>query len=319
VSSEPASPERDPASPSRERVRARDLAAMKQRGERIAALTCYDHLFARLLDPTPIDVVLVGDSVGNVVLGYDSTLPVTVEEMIHHAAAVRRGIGRALLVVDMPFLSYQTDDATAMRNAGRMLKEAGAEAVKLEGGDEDTLRRAAAMVRVGIPVMGHVGLTPQSLHRFGGHRLRGGRSGEAEAIRAEARALEEAGCFAIVLEMVPSELARAISAELEIPTIGIGAGPHCDGQVLVLPDMLGLNPGFAPRFLRRFADLDGEVRGAVERYVEAVRAGEYPAPEESYPTPEPRVAAPEHGSPGRGETEPALEEDDPSAEGKRGG
>jgi len=255
---------------------------MKERGERIAVLTCYDHLFARLLDASDVDVVLVGDSVGQVILGYDSTLPVTLDAMIHHASAVRRGITRALLVVDMPFLSFQVSDEDALRNAGRILKETGAEAVKLEGGDEAALGRVRALVRAGMPVMGHVGLTPQSVHRFGGYGVRGREPEEAARLRRQAVALEEAGCFSIVLELVPATLAREVSEGLRIPTIGIGAGPGCDGQVLVLPDMLGLNEGFEPKFLRRFADLGPRVREAVESYVAAVRDGTYPGASESY-------------------------------------
>lgn len=264
------------------RVRASDLRAMKRRRERIAVLTCYDHLFARLIDDSGVDAVLVGDSLGQVILGYDSTLPVTVDQMVHHTSAVRRGLGRPLLVADMPFLSYQTSDEDALRNAGRLVKEGGAEAVKLEGGDEAVLRRVEALVRAGIPVMGHLGLTPQSVHRFGGYGVRGREPGEADRLRRQASDLEEAGCFGLVLEMVPTPLASEVTAALGVPTIGIGAGPACDGQVLVLPDMLGLNEGFEPRFLRRFAELAPEVRSAVGDYVEAVKAGDYPAEAESY-------------------------------------
>lgn len=270
------------SSADRRRVTTRDLQDMKRRGERIAVLTCYDHLFARLLGEGELDVVLVGDSVGNVVLGYESTLPVTVEEMIHHASAVHRGLSGPLLVVDMPFLSYQVSDEEALRNAGRILKESGAEAVKVEGGDEATLSRVRALVAAGIPVMGHLGLTPQSVHQFGGYGVRGKEPDEALRIRERAGALQEAGCFSLVLEMMPSPLAREVTDSLEIPTVGIGAGPDCDGQVLVLPDMLGLNRGFEPRFLRRFAELGDGVRGAVDDYVRAVKTGDYPSETESY-------------------------------------
>lgn len=263
-------------------VTAGTLREMKERGEKIAVLTCYDYLFARILDESGVDVVLVGDSVGEVLLGYESTLPVTMDEMIHHTAAVRRGLEGPLLVVDLPFLSFQVSTEDAIRNAGRVLKEAGAEAVKLEGGGERTLETVRAMVETGIPVMGHVGLTPQSVHRFGGYRLRGRDEMEAEEIRLQARALESAGCFSLVLEMLPRELAGEVTQDLAIPTIGIGAGPHVDGQVLVLHDMLGLNPGFEPRFLRRFADLaEGASRG-VSDYVRAVKNGDYPDEDESY-------------------------------------
>lgn len=264
------------------RVTTRELVAMKKRGERIAVLTCYDHLFARLLDASDVDVVLVGDSVGQVILGLGSTLPVTLDAMVHHASAVRRGITHALLVVDLPFLSYQVSDEEALRSAGRIMKEAGAEAVKLEGGDEAATSRVRALVRAGIPVMGHLGLTPQSVHRFGGYGVRGREPEEAARLRRQAAALEEAGCFAIVLELMPTGLAREVSESLNIPTIGIGAGQGCDGQVLVLPDMLGLNVGFEPKFLRRFASLGPAVREAVEAYVKAVREGSYPDASESY-------------------------------------
>lgn len=266
----------------RKSVTVRDFRAMKERGERIAVLTCYDHLFARLLAASGIDAVLVGDSLGQVVLGYRSTLPVTVEEMIHHGAAVRRGLDGPLLIVDMPFLSYQPSDEEAVRNAGRLMKTGGAEAVKLEGGDAATLSRVRALVAAGIPVMGHLGLTPQSVHRLGGYRVRGREREEADEILRQAAELQAAGCFSLVLEMLPSGLARDVSRGLEIPTIGIGAGPHCDGQVLVLPDMLGLNEGFRPRFLRHFAELGEATRAAVADYAAAVKEGSYPGPAESY-------------------------------------
>lgn len=264
------------------RVTTRDFFAMKERGEKIAVLTCYDHLFARVLDASEVDAVLVGDSVGQVILGYRSTLPVTLEEMIHHASAVRRGVDGPLLVVDLPFLSFQVSVEEAVRNAGRVLKESGAEAVKIEGGDEATAERASALVRSGIPVMGHLGLTPQSVHQFGGYGVRGRDPEAADRLVAHARALEEAGCFSIVLEMMPTPLAARVTREVECATIGIGAGPEVDGQVLVLPDMLGLNRGFEPRFLRRFAELGDAAERAVEEYVRAVKEGSYPAPEESY-------------------------------------
>lgn len=266
----------------RRRVTTRVLREMKERGETIAALTCYDYLFARLLDDSGLDVVLVGDSVGQGVLGYDSTLPVTLDEMIHHASAVRRGLSRPLLVVDLPFLSFQISDEEALRSGGRVMKETGAEAVKIEGGDPATLDRARALVNAGVPVMGHLGLTPQSVHRFGGYGVQGRGEDEARRMRERAEALQDAGCFALVLEMVPRKLAAEITEALEIPTIGIGAGADCDGQVLVLHDMLGLEEGFEPTFLRRFAELGGEVRQAVGDYVGAVKSGDYPSREESY-------------------------------------
>ena len=259
-----------------------DFSAMKERGEKIAMLTCYDYLFARILTEAGVDAVLVGDSLGHVVLGYDSTLPVTLDDMIHHAAAVRRGLHGPLLVVDMPFMTYQVSNEDALRNAGRVMKETGAEAVKVEGGDEATLDRVGALVGAGIPVMGHLGLTPQSVHQLGGYSLRGRDPDEADRLLREACALEDAGCFGMVLEMIPVRLAGDVTRAVGIPTVGIGAGPECDGQVLVLPDMLGLNPTFNPRFLRRFARLGDAARSGVEEYVEAVRNGDYPSEDESY-------------------------------------
>ena len=264
------------------RITVRRLLEMKQDGERIVALTAYDYLFARLVDAADVDVVLVGDSLGQVVLGLDSTLPVTLDDMIRHGAAVRRGVEHALLVVDMPFLTFQVDPAETVRNAGRIMAETGAEAVKLEGGGEEAAAHVRRVVEAGIPVMGHVGLTPQSVHALGGYRVQGRDQENARRIEAEARRLADAGCFAIVLELVPGPLAEEITTAVPVPTIGIGAGPSCDGQVLVLPDMLGLNEAFTPRFLRRFADLAGEARRGLTEYVDAVRSGEYPGPEHTH-------------------------------------
>jgi 3-methyl-2-oxobutanoate hydroxymethyltransferase len=255
---------------------------MKRRGERIVALTAYDFLFARLLQEAGVDMILVGDSLGQVVLGYDSTLPVTLDEMIHHAGAVRRGAPEAFLVLDLPFMSYQVSPEEALRSAGRVMKETGVEAVKLEGGDERTLATVRRLVGAGIPVMGHLGLTPQSVHALGGYRVQGREEEEAERLAGEARGLEEAGAFSVVLELLPTRLAGRISGSLEIPTVGIGAGPECDGQVLVLHDALGLNPGFEPRFLKRFADLWGAAREGVEAYAREVREGAYPGREHSF-------------------------------------
>src|SRR5690606_12118851 len=246
------------------------------------ALTAYDFLFGRLVDGAGVDIVLVGDSLGQVVCGHDSTLPVTLDDMIYHGRAVRRAVQRAFLVVDMPFLSFQVSPEETLRNAGRIMRETGASGVKLEGGDEETARHVRALVRAGIPVMGHIGLTPQSVHAIGGYRVQGRAAEDAERLKAEARRLEEAGCFALVLELMPAALAGEVSRSLEIPTIGIGAGPETDGQVLVLYDMLGLNEGFSPRFLRRFADLASAARAGLDSYVRAVRAGEYPGPEHSF-------------------------------------
>ena len=264
---------------SRKRITVRTLLEMKQHGDPIVALTAYDYMFGRLVDAAGVDVVLVGDSLGQVVLGLDSTLGVTLEDMIRHGAAVRRGVERALLVIDMPFMTFHVDPRETVRNAGRVVAETGAEAVKLEGGSETTVEHVRAVVDAGIPVMGHVGLTPQSVHALGGYRVQGRDDENARRIREEAHRLADAGCFAVVLELVPAGFAAEITASLPVPTIGIGAGGDCDGQVLVLPDMLGLNDTFEPKFLRRFAELAGTTRAAVAGYVEAVGSREYPGPE----------------------------------------
>lgn len=264
------------------RVTVRDILARKGSGERIVMVTAYDALFGRLVDEAGVDVVLVGDSVGNVVAGFDSTIAVTLEQMIYHGAAVRRGVRSALLVVDLPFLSYQGSAAQAVRNCGRVLRETGAQAVKLEGADAGALRAVRVLASAGVPVMGHLGLTPQSIHALGGHRVQGRDADGADRILEAARLLEGAGAFAIVLELVPADLARRITDALGIPTIGIGAGVECDGQVLVLPDLLGLNDRFHPRFLRRYASLADEVRRAVAAFGDDVRAGTYPDAEHSF-------------------------------------
>lgn len=260
----------------------RRFLEMKRRGERIAALTAYDVLFARLLEDVGIDLILVGDSLAEVVLGHESTLPVTMDEMIHHARAVRRGAPDTFTVLDLPFLSYQLSEDEAVRSAGRVLKEDAAHAVKVEGGDARTCSLVDRLVGIGIPVMGHVGFTPQSVHAMGGYRVQGRDESAAHRILEEARALERAGCFSVVLELVPASLAGRVTETLGVPTIGIGAGPDCDGQILVLPDALGLNPGFRPRFLKRFAELYEEARAGVETYVRDVRRGDYPGPEHSF-------------------------------------
>ena len=264
------------------RASIRRLLELKSQGQPIVAMTAYDVLFARLLESAGVDLILVGDSLGQVVLGYDSTLPVTLDEMIHHARAVKRGAPATLVVLDMPFMSYQTSVEDALRNAGRALKEAGVEAVKLEGGHERTCDAIRALVASGIPAMGHIGLTPQSVHALGGYRVQGRGDAEADRIRREAKALEEAGVFAMVLELVPAPLAREISASLTVPTVGIGAGAGCDGQVLVLYDALGLNPGFGPKFLKRFANLHEIALEGVRTYAREVREGQYPGPEHSF-------------------------------------
>ena len=256
-------------------VRVPDLKTRKQRGEKIAMLTAYDATMARLLDRAGVDALLVGDSVGMVVLGYENTLRVTLEDILHHTRAVARGTERALVVADMPFLTYQVSPAEAVRNAGRLLQDGGAAAVKLEGGRPviDVVKR---LVDVGIPVMGHLGLQPQSVHQVGGFLRQATRRAEADALLADARALEAAGAFAVVLEAVPSDVARAVTAEVGIPTIGIGAGPDCDGQILVSNDMLGLFDRFVPPFVHQYAHLADAIVTAVQSYVEDVRAGEYP-------------------------------------------
>ncbi|MDR0786844.1 MAG: 3-methyl-2-oxobutanoate hydroxymethyltransferase [Gemmatimonadota bacterium] len=259
-----------------------DLREMKARGERIAVLTAYDWLFARLVDTSGIDIILVGDSLGQVVLGLDSTVGVTLNDMIHHARAVCRGVSRSMVVVDLPFLTYQLSTEEAVRNAGRVLQESGATAVKLEGGSTRIAGTVERMVEAGIPVMGHLGFTPQSVHTLGGNRVQGRDDESRQRLRDEARRLQDAGAFSIVLELIPGDLAADLSADLRIPTIGIGAGPHCDGQVLVLPDMLGLNREFNPRFLRRFAELGDQAEAALREYVSAVKDGSYPTAEHTF-------------------------------------
>ncbi len=260
----------------------RDFLEMKSRGEPIAVLTCYEVLFARILAEEGVDMILVGDSLAQVVLGYESTLPVTLEEMLHHTRAVRRGAPDTFTVVDLPFLSYQVSNEDALRNAGRTLKETGAHAVKLEGGEEASCDRVRALVRAGIPVMGHVGFEPQSVNALGGARVQGRNSDEAEVLRGQALALQDAGCFSVVLELVPAKLAGEISRELRIPTIGIGAGVECDGQVLVLPDALGLNPSFSPRFLKRYAALAEAAHEGVRHFLDDVKERRYPGPEHTF-------------------------------------
>jgi 3-methyl-2-oxobutanoate hydroxymethyltransferase len=261
------------------RVTVRDIAAAKEHGEKWPMLTAYDALTARVFDDAGIPVLLVGDSGGMVVLGYESTIPVTVDELIPLTAAVVRGTSRALVVADMPFGSYQTGPQEALRNAARFLKEAGAHAVKLEGGQR-VLPQVEALVGAGVPVMAHLGLTPQSVHAFGGYRVQG--RGEAgDRLMSEAKALEAAGAFSVVLECVPAELAERITAALSIPTIGIGAGPGTDAQVLVWQDMAGLTPHTA-KFVKRYADVAGVLREAVKEYASEVAAGTFPGPEHGY-------------------------------------
>jgi 3-methyl-2-oxobutanoate hydroxymethyltransferase len=274
------------------RVTIHDLKLMKAAGERIAVVTAYDATAGRLVDQAGADVVLVGDSLGMVVQGHDSTLPVTVENMVYHCAMVRRGMaraqGRAHLVGDMPFGSYQASADEAVRHATRLVAEGGVEAVKLEGGAEfaDVIAR---IVRAGIPVMGHIGLTPQSVHKMGGYVVQGKDAERAQRLIRDAQALERAGCYALVLECIPAELARVITGQLDIPTIGIGAGPHCDGQVLVFHDLLGLETSFKPRFVKRFAQLGEAADAGLRAYVSEVKQGTFPAEEHSFHAPSLRL------------------------------
>jgi 3-methyl-2-oxobutanoate hydroxymethyltransferase len=251
------------------------LKEMKQRGEKIAMLTAYDAMMARLLDCAGIDVLLVGDSLGMVLLGYETTLPVTLDAMVHHTGAVSRGAKRALIVADMPFLSYQITVAEALRNAGRLVQSGGANAVKIEGG-QAVVETTARLVEIGIPVMGHLGLTPQSVNQLGGFRRQAKSKEDAQRLIEDAKALEEAGVFAIVLESIPTDLAQTVTAQLSIPTIGIGAGPHCDGQVLVSYDVLGLTEYSAPSFAKRYAQLGEAISEAARTYAQEVRDGQFP-------------------------------------------
>jgi 3-methyl-2-oxobutanoate hydroxymethyltransferase len=265
--------------PAKKRVTINDLRRLKEAGEKIAMVTAYDATMARLADAAGVDSVLVGDSLGMVVQGHDSTLPVTLEQMIYHSAAVRRGLsrgtGRPHLVGDLPFGSYQASADDAVKSAMRLVAEGGVEAVKLEGGADyvDVVRR---IVRAGVPVMGHIGLTPQSVHKMGGYVVQGKDSDKAQQLLRDARALEAAGCYAVVLECIPAELARIITSQLRMPTIGIGAGPHCDGQVLVYSDLLGLDLAFTPKFAKHFAELGVAARDAVSAYVGEVKARTFP-------------------------------------------
>jgi 3-methyl-2-oxobutanoate hydroxymethyltransferase len=262
-------------------VTTRTVLTMKRSGEKISMLTGYDFLVAKNLDAVGIDIILVGDSLGNVVQGHETTLPVTVDDMIYHAKAVKRAVKNALIVVDMPFMSYQTSVDDAVRNCGRLMKEVGVGAVKLEGGAHiaEIVRH---LVVIGIPVMGHLGLTPQAINTFGTYEVRATEKGEAARLIRDAKVLADAGVFAIVLEKIPTALAKKVTQTVPVPTIGIGAGPHCDGQVLVVYDMLGLTEEFKPRFVRRYAELADEMRGAFRRYIKDVKSGDFPRMKESY-------------------------------------
>ncbi len=272
-----------------QRVTIHTLRQMKERGEKIAMVTAYDATFGRLFDDAGADVLLVGDSLGMVIQGHDTTLPVTLEEMAYHCRAVVRGVARAHVVGDMPFMSYQASIEQGLTAAGRLIKEGGCHSVKLEGGAQHA-PLVEKLVAAGIPVMGHIGLTPQSFHQFGGFKVQGRDAGGRERLLADALALEAAGAYAIVLEAIPADIAHAITAALQIPTIGIGAGVDCDGQVLVCYDMLGMNEEFKPRFVRRFAQLGATIKQATQQYVSEVRAGTFPSDAESFAVTEKQAA-----------------------------
>jgi len=263
------------------KVTTRTLLDMKSSGEKIAMITAYDYTMGRIVDAGGIDVILVGDSASNVMAGHETTLPITLDQMIYHASSVLRGVKRALVLVDLPFGSYQGNSKTALESTIRIMKEAGAHAVKLEGGSEvkESIQR---ILSAGVPVMGHLGLTPQSIYKFGTYSVRAKEEVEAEKLISDAKLLQDLGCFALVLEKIPAELAKRVSEEIQIPTIGIGAGKHCDGQVLVLHDMLGLIQEFNPRFLRRYANLETEIKQAIGQYAADVKAGTFPNESEQY-------------------------------------
>jgi len=263
------------------KITTKALTALKENKIKITALTAYDFITAKLIDQAGIDVILVGDSLSNVFQGNETTLPVTMDEMIYHTKAVTKGVNRAMVVVDMPFMSYQPGSDEGFRNAGRIMKETHAGAVKLEGGKRiaETVKK---ITENGIPVMGHIGLTPQSIHQFGGYKERGTNQSEAKEIISDAKVLEEAGAFSIVLEKIPSKLAKKVTESVNIPTIGIGAGINCDGQILVTPDMLALNVDFNPRFVRHYSNLAEEISRAVSAYISDIKKGKFPSEKESY-------------------------------------
>lgn len=265
----------------RRKVTTRRLVEMKQRGEKIACLTAYDYSMARLVDGAGVDLILVGDSASNVMAGNVTTLPITLDQMIYHAKSVVKGVERAMVVCDMPFGSYQGNSKEALANAIRIMKESHAEAVKLEGGSE-IAESVERILSAGIPVCGHLGLTPQSINKFGSYNVRAREEAEAQKLVDDAKLLESLGCFAVVLEKIPADLAARVSSELVIPTIGIGAGGGCDGQILVMQDMLGINKGFSPRFLRRYADLSTVINDAVAHYVDDVKTSDFPNASEQY-------------------------------------
>src|SRR5882762_2050667 len=263
------------------KVTTNTLQKMKQTGEKISMITAYDYSFARIFDGAGIDVILVGDSASNVMAGHETTLPITLDQMIYHASSVLRGINRSFVIVDLPFGTYQSNSKEALNSAVRIMKETGAHAVKVEGGEE-ILESVKRILAAGIPVMGHLGLTPQSIYKFGTYTVRAREEAEAEKLKKDALLLEEAGCFGLVLEKIPALLAKSVSESLHIPTIGIGAGKYCDGQVLVMHDMLGITTEFQPRFLRRYLQLHEQITGAIQQYIRDVKQNDFPNEQEQY-------------------------------------
>jgi 3-methyl-2-oxobutanoate hydroxymethyltransferase len=263
------------------KVTTHTLQRMKQTGEKISMITAYDYSFARIFDAAGIDVILVGDSASNVMAGHETTLPITLDQMIYHASSVLRAVNRSFVVVDLPFGSYQSNSKEALASAIRIMKETGAHAVKVEGGEE-ILESVKRILGAGVPVMGHLGLTPQSIYKFGTYTVRAKEEAEAEKLKTDARILEEAGCFGLVLEKIPALLAKEVSESLHIPTIGIGAGKYCDGQVLVMHDLLGINTEFKPRFLRRYLDMHDQVTTAIQHYIHDVKSRDFPNEQEQY-------------------------------------
>jgi 3-methyl-2-oxobutanoate hydroxymethyltransferase len=263
------------------RITTHILQEMKNKGEKIAMLTAYDFSMARVVDEGGIDVILVGDSASMVMAGYETTLPITLDQMIYHASSVIRGTKRALVIVDLPFGTYQGNSKEALNSAIRIMKESGAHGVKLEGGEE-VAESVERIIAAGIPVMGHLGLTPQSIYKFGTYTVRAKEEAEADKLKSDILRLQAAGCFSVVLEKIPASLAKEVSASVYIPTIGIGAGQNCDGQVLVVNDMLGLTKGFTPRFLRQYLDMFDQINGAVQSYIKDVKSGDFPNEKEQY-------------------------------------
>lgn len=263
------------------RITTNTLLKMKSQGEKISMITAYDFSFAKIFDAAGMDVILVGDSASNVMAGHETTLPITLEQMIYHASSVIRGVERSLVVVDLPFGTYQGNSKEALASAVRIMKETGAHAVKLEGGEE-ILESVKRILAAGIPIMGHLGLTPQSIYKFGTYTVRAREEAEANKLRTDARLLQEAGCFGMVLEKIPAQLAKEVSESLDVPTIGIGAGRHCDGQVLVMHDLLGINTEFKPRFLRQYLNMHEQITGAVKHYIKDVKGRNFPSEQEQY-------------------------------------